>query len=222
MTLTSLDALLTWLSMGGYGLYVWGSLGMCVAVAIAEISGLRAQRLGALALQSARNGLTVQLQTNLQAYDLAISDVVTFPSTRYGFTGEFEVIARTMDPATNTIKLQLKQWTASQWAWSYTGATAKSDVNAEVLDAQLHELQEQVPQLDDARREAQQRLNDETAKHNIDLELGESILIADGPFKDLEGKVSEVDQERGKVKVLVSLFGRETPVELDLLQVAKL
>lgn len=60
------------------------------------------------------------------------------------------------------------------------------------------------------------------AKHNIDLEVGETIIINDGPFKDLEGAVSEVDQERGKVKVMVSLFGRETPVELDFLQVKKL
>ena len=60
------------------------------------------------------------------------------------------------------------------------------------------------------------------AKHNIDLEVGETIVINDGPFKELEGAVSEVDQERGKVKVMVSLFGRETPVELDFLQVKKL
>ena len=61
-----------------------------------------------------------------------------------------------------------------------------------------------------------------TAKHNIDLAIGEMVRIADGPFKDLEGKVNSVDQERGKVKVLVSMFGRETPVELDFLQVKKL
>ena len=60
------------------------------------------------------------------------------------------------------------------------------------------------------------------AKHNIDLSIGETIIINDGPFKELEGSVSEVDQERGKVKVMVSLFGRETPVELDFLQVKKL
>ncbi len=59
-------------------------------------------------------------------------------------------------------------------------------------------------------------------KHKIDLEIGESVLIIDGPFKDLEGKVSHVDQDRGKAKVLVSMFGRETPVELDFLQVKKL
>ncbi|OGI72305.1 transcription termination/antitermination protein NusG [Candidatus Nomurabacteria bacterium RIFCSPHIGHO2_02_FULL_37_45] len=59
-------------------------------------------------------------------------------------------------------------------------------------------------------------------KHNIDMVIGESILITDGPFKDLEGKVNFVDQERGKIKVLVSMFGRETPVELDFLQVKKI
>ncbi|MEK7539193.1 MAG: transcription termination/antitermination protein NusG [Patescibacteria group bacterium] len=62
-----------------------------------------------------------------------------------------------------------------------------------------------------------------TAKHNnIDMVIGESILIIDGPFKDLEGKVNSIDQERGKIKVLVSMFGRETPVELDFLQVKKI
>jgi transcriptional antiterminator NusG len=44
----------------------------------------------------------------------------------------------------------------------------------------------------------------------------------DGPFKDYEGKVSETDEERGKIKVLVSIFGRETPIELDFLQIKKL
>jgi len=61
-----------------------------------------------------------------------------------------------------------------------------------------------------------------TAKHQIDLSAGEIIRISEGPFKDLEGKVNDVDQERGKVKVLVSMFGRETPVELDFLQIKKL
>ncbi len=63
---------------------------------------------------------------------------------------------------------------------------------------------------------------DTTTKHTIDLEIGETIIINDGPFKDSEGRVSEVDQDRGKIKVMVSLFGRETPVELDFLQVKKL
>lgn len=65
------------------------------------------------------------------------------------------------------------------------------------------------------------KMNTGTAKHNIDLAIDETVRIVDGPFKDLEGKVNLVDQERGKIKVLVSMFGRETPVELDFLQVKK-
>jgi transcription termination/antitermination protein NusG len=61
-----------------------------------------------------------------------------------------------------------------------------------------------------------------TSKHQMDVEVDEIVRIADGPFKELEGKVSDVDKERGKVKVLVSMFGRETPVELDFLQIKKL
>lgn len=52
--------------------------------------------------------------------------------------------------------------------------------------------------------------------------LGEAIKIVDGPFADFLGTVDSIDEEKGKVKVLVSIFGRETPVELDFLQVAKL
>lgn len=66
------------------------------------------------------------------------------------------------------------------------------------------------------------RINKDEVKHTIDLVKDENVKIVDGPFKDLEGKVSEVDDSRGKVKVLVSMFGRETPVELDFLQVSKI
>jgi len=65
------------------------------------------------------------------------------------------------------------------------------------------------------------RMNTDTVKHKIDLDVGDPVTIVDGPFKDLEGKISEVDEERGRIKVLVSMFGRETPVELDFLQVKK-
>ncbi|MDO8523635.1 MAG: transcription termination/antitermination protein NusG [bacterium] len=66
------------------------------------------------------------------------------------------------------------------------------------------------------------RMSTDTAKHKIDFMVGEPVVVSDGPFKDLEGKVGEIDEEKGKVKVLVSMFGRETPVELDFLQVRKL
>ncbi|MBL4644315.1 MAG: transcription termination/antitermination factor NusG [Candidatus Pacebacteria bacterium] len=66
------------------------------------------------------------------------------------------------------------------------------------------------------------RMKSDTAKHTIELNIDDAVVIADGPFKDLEGKVGGVDEERGKVKVLVPMFGRETPVELDFLQVKRI
>ena len=62
----------------------------------------------------------------------------------------------------------------------------------------------------------------EEPTHKIDVSVGDPVRITDGPFKDFEGKVHEIDEARGKVKVFVSMFGRETPVELDFLQVKKL
>jgi transcriptional antiterminator NusG len=66
------------------------------------------------------------------------------------------------------------------------------------------------------------RMSTDNVTHNIDLEANDAVIIVDGPFKDFEGKVSEIDRERGKVKVFVSMFGRETPVELDFLQIRKI
>ena len=66
------------------------------------------------------------------------------------------------------------------------------------------------------------RMGKEEPTHKIDVRVGDPVRIIDGPFKDFEGKVSEIDEARGKIKVFVSMFGRETPVELDFLQVKKL
>ena len=56
----------------------------------------------------------------------------------------------------------------------------------------------------------------------IDVVPGNLVKITDGPFKDFTGKVAEVDRERGKVKVMVDMFGRDTSVELDSLQIKKI
>ena len=62
----------------------------------------------------------------------------------------------------------------------------------------------------------------EAPKYKTAFTIGEAVKIVDGPFSDFLGTVDMIDEEKGKVKVLVSIFGRETPVELDFLQVAKL
>ncbi len=51
--------------------------------------------------------------------------------------------------------------------------------------------------------------------------MGEIVSITDGPFKGFDGAISEIDTAKGKIKVMVSMFGRDTPVELDALQVKK-
>lgn len=65
------------------------------------------------------------------------------------------------------------------------------------------------------------RVRVEEPEFKMDVSKGDSVAITDGPFKGQQGKVDEVDEQRGKIKVLVSMFGRETPVELDFLQVKK-
>jgi transcriptional antiterminator NusG len=62
----------------------------------------------------------------------------------------------------------------------------------------------------------------EAPKYKASFTMDEAVKIVDGPFADFLGTVNEIDNEKGKVKVLVSIFGRETPVELDFLQVKKL
>jgi len=66
------------------------------------------------------------------------------------------------------------------------------------------------------------RMGVEDPKYSVNYEIGEVVSVTDGPFKGFEGAISEIDQVKGKLKVMVSMFGRETPVELDALQVAKI
>ncbi|MDO8516127.1 MAG: transcription termination/antitermination protein NusG [bacterium] len=65
------------------------------------------------------------------------------------------------------------------------------------------------------------RMGEGGQKMNLDLQVGDLVKITDGPFKEYDGKISEVDAERGRIKVLVPVFGRDTAIELDSLQVKK-
>lgn len=65
------------------------------------------------------------------------------------------------------------------------------------------------------------RMGREEPKYKMNFKIGEVVNIIDGPFKDTDGTINEVDETKGKLKVLVNMFGRETPVELDSLQVKK-
>lgn len=78
------------------------------------------------------------------------------------------------------------------------------------------------PISDEEIKNLQKRMGVEEPKFKIDVSIGTAVSIIDGPFKNFEGKISAIDNSRGKVKVQVNMFGRETPVELDCLQIKKL
>ncbi len=71
-------------------------------------------------------------------------------------------------------------------------------------------------------KDLQKRMGVEEPKFKIDIAVNSPVMITDGPFKNLEGKISAIDEAKGKVKVLVNMFGRETNVELDFLQIKKI
>ncbi|MFH1890182.1 MAG: transcription termination/antitermination protein NusG [Candidatus Kuenenbacteria bacterium] len=79
-----------------------------------------------------------------------------------------------------------------------------------------------IPIDDEEVKKLRSRMGVEEPTYKINVSVGTAVNITDGPFKDMSGKVKEVDESRGKIKVLVQMFGRETPVELDFLQVKKI
>ena len=64
-----------------------------------------------------------------------------------------------------------------------------------------------------------QRMDADVSEHKVEFKVGDVIKINDGPFKGFDGAISEIDSQKGKLKVMVNMFGREPPVEIDALQV---
>lgn len=79
-----------------------------------------------------------------------------------------------------------------------------------------------VPLREDEVSQILKQMEAETPKLKVGFKQGQSVRVTDGPFTDFVGVVDEISADKGKVKVLLTLFGRETPVELDFLQVEKL
>lgn len=105
------------------------------------------------------------------------------------------------------MKLTDETWFAVRNTPGVTGFVG-SDQPTPVSEKEMHEIKK--------------RMGAEEPKYDISFAEGEIISIIDGPFKGFEGAVSEIDAIKGKLKVMVSMFGRETPVELDALQVKKI
>ncbi len=80
---------------------------------------------------------------------------------------------------------------------------------------------QEVPEHEVVKVTKQMESGAERPKSKIHFSLGEPVMVKDGPFVNFQGTVEEINEEKGKVKVLVSIFGRPTPVELDFVQVEK-
>jgi len=79
-----------------------------------------------------------------------------------------------------------------------------------------------IPISDEEVKILKDKMKEKDPQHKIDVKKGDRVKITDGPFKDFDGKVSDVDEEKGKIKVFVNMFGRDTSVELDSLQIKKI
>lgn len=80
---------------------------------------------------------------------------------------------------------------------------------------------EPIPLRDDEVAQIMRRMESEAPTYKVTYKAGDRVRIIDGPFNDFRGTVDEIDMERSKIRVMVNFFGRETPVELDFLQVEK-
>lgn len=78
------------------------------------------------------------------------------------------------------------------------------------------------PISDEEMTSLKRRMGVKEPKYKMDVSQGDVVKVIDGPFKDFDGKVDGIDEEKGKIKVLVQMFGRETPLELDFLQIKKI
>jgi transcriptional antiterminator NusG len=105
------------------------------------------------------------------------------------------------------IKMSEDAWYIVRNTPSVTGFVGTGNEPSPVSEAEIEKIMK--------------RMGKEDPRHKFDYTLGEVVSIIDGPFKGFDGSINEIDGAKGKLKVLVNMFGRETPVELDGLQVKK-
>ncbi len=129
--------------------------------------------------------------------------------------GQRRTVPRKLFPGYVIVKMSMnnESWSVVRNTPGVTSFVSHQDEQGKLIPAPL----------DDKEIEAiLERMKAGAPQVTVGLSKGESVRITDGPFLDFAGIVDEIIPDKGKLKVLVSFFGRETPVELDLLQVEKL
>jgi transcriptional antiterminator NusG len=125
-------------------------------------------------------------------------------------SGQKRTVARKILPGYILVEMKMtdRSWAAVRNTPGVTGFVGSGGKPVALLDHEVDQILKQ--------------MRSETPKVKVGFKQGQSVRVTDGPFTDFVGIVDEVGTEKGKVKVLLSLFGRETPVELDFLQVEKI
>jgi transcriptional antiterminator NusG len=121
--------------------------------------------------------------------------------------GKRKVVEKRIFQGYVLVKMSEDAWYIVRNTPSVTGFVGSGTEPTPVEDAEMEKIMK--------------RMGREDPKHKIDFAVGEVVNIIDGPFKGFDGSINEIDPAKGKLKVLVNMFGRETPVELDGLQVKR-
>ena len=125
-------------------------------------------------------------------------------------SGQRRTVAKKILPGYILIQMKMsdQSWNIVRHTPGVTGFVGSGGKPAPLMEEEVEQILKQ--------------MRTETPKVKVGFRQGQSVRVTDGPFADFVGIVDEIGAEKGKVKVLLSLFGRETPVELDFLQVEKL
>ena len=129
--------------------------------------------------------------------------------------GQRRTVARKIFPGYILVEMTMddESWHVVRNTPGVTGIVSTQDDKGKI---------EPVPLDDDEVKSILKQMESETPRVKVGFARGQSVRIVDGPFIDFIGVVDDISEEKGKVKVMVSFFGRETPVELDFLQVERL
>lgn len=129
--------------------------------------------------------------------------------------GQRRTVSKKLYPGYVLVKMNMsnESWSIVRNTPGVTSFVSHQDEQGKLIPAPLE---------DDEVKSILERMEAGAPQITVGFSKGESVRITDGPFLDFAGVIDEIIPEKGKVKVLVSFFGRETPVELDFLQVEKL
>jgi transcriptional antiterminator NusG len=155
------------------------------------------------------NKVKKSIETRIEALDLTdrVYDIVVPTQDEIEIrSGQRHTVQKKVFPGYVLVRMEMDDdtWYALRNTPGVTGFVNINNVPVPLPDAEVQSIMK--------------GMTAEAPRVKISFQVGDTVRITDGPFADFRGEIDEINQERGKIRVLVSFFGRETPVELDFLQ----